>query len=172
MLLKENAKRIEKRYYKNNKSQLIYIFECSQCKKELNVQISSFKTHSGKCTRCTQLKTPYKYIYNELKSHRKNNISFDLSFEEFLSIIKNNKCEYCETKVIYNEYSKVWNKSNSRAHHLDRKDNNDGYTKNNVVVCCWECNRLKSNRFTYEEFKQLSPILKKIMNDRKNYSGK
>ncbi len=34
------------------------------------------------------------------------------------------------------------------------------------VLCCWECNRLKSDRFTYEEFLRLSPILKEIIQDR------
>ena len=47
-----------------------------------------------------------------------------------------------------------------------RKDNDIGYVKNNLVVCCWECNRLKSDRFTYKEFIKLSPILKEIMQNR------
>jgi len=166
MLLKENAIRKEKlvngknRYYN-------YIFECSGCNKELVVQASSLKRHSGKCMRCTQLKEPYKYIYNELKSHRRNNTSFKLTFEEFLEIIKEKQCHYCGEDLIYEEYSRVWGKLNSRAHQLDRKNNDLGYTKENVVTCCWECNRLKSDRFTYEEFLQLSPILKKIQSERK-----
>jgi len=166
MLVKENAIRKEKevkgknRYYN-------YIFECVGCKKELRVQSSSLKTHSGKCIRCTQLKEPYAYIYNELKSHKRKGTSVELTFEEFLETIKKKECHYCGIDLIYEEYSRVWGKTNSRAHQLDRKDNNLGYTKENVVTCCWECNRLKSDRFTYEEFLLLSPMLKKIQSERR-----
>jgi transcription initiation factor IIE alpha subunit len=166
MLLKENAIRKEKlvngknRYYN-------YIFECSGCGKELVVQTSSLKRHSGKCMRCTQLKEPYKYIYNELKLHKRRETAVELTFEEFLEIIKERNCHYCGEDLNYEEYSRVWGKTNSRAHQLDRKNNDLGYTKDNVVTCCWECNRLKSDRFTYEEFIQLSPTLKKIQIERK-----
>jgi 5-methylcytosine-specific restriction endonuclease McrA len=165
MLNKEDSIRKEKivkgknRYYN-------YVFECTNCGKELNIQSSSLKTHSGKCMRCTQLKEPYRYIYNELKSHKKKDKDLNLSFEEFLEIIKNPECHYCGTPLEYEKYSRYWGKVHSRAHQLDRKDNNIGYDKDNLVTCCWECNRLKSDRFTYNEFIQLSPTLKKIMNER------
>jgi len=171
MLLKENAKRKEKivkgknRYYN-------YIFECVGCNKELSIQSSSLKNHSGKCTRCSQLKEPYKYIYNELKSHKKNGKKVILTFDEFLDIIKSKECHYCGKPLIYEEHSRVWGKTNSRAHQLDRKNNDLDYTKDNVVTCCWECNRLKSDRFTYEEFIQLSPVLKKIEYERGNQNLK
>ena len=94
-------------------------------------------------------------------------LSVELTFEEFLEIIKERNCHYCGEDLNYEEYSRVWGKTNSRAHQLDRKNNDLGYTKDNVVTCCWECNRLKSDRFTYEEFIQFSPILKKIQSERK-----
>ena len=34
---------------------------------------------------------------------------------------------------------------------LDRVENNKGYTNANVVPCCKECNRLKSNIYSCEE---------------------
>lgn len=166
MLLKENAKRKEKiikgknRYYN-------YVFECVSCGKELNIQSSSLKNHSGKCMRCTQLKEPYRYIYNELKLHKKKDTDVSLTFEDFLNIISQRQCHYCGEELIYEKYSRYWGKTNSRAYKLDRKNNLLGYTKENVVTCCWECNRLKSDRFTYEEFILLSPILRKIQNERK-----
>lgn len=166
MLLKENSIRKEK-LIKGKNRYYLYIFECDGCGKELKIQGSSLKNHSGKCMRCTQLKEPYMYIYNELKSHKKENIEFNLTFEEFLSIIQNNNCHYCNDMIKYEKYSRVWGKTNSRAHQLDRKDNNLGYIKDNLVTCCWDCNRLKSNKFTYEEFLSFSPILTKIKLDRK-----
>lgn len=166
MLLKENSIRIEKEV-KNKNRYYFYIFNCIDCGKELKVMGGSLKTHSGKCRRCTQLKTPYLYIYNELKNHRKLDIEFTLTFDEFLKKIENSNCHYCGEKLIYHENSRNWGEPNSRSHKLDRKNNNLGYTDENTVCCCWECNRLKSNRFTYDEFSQLSPILKKIQLDRK-----
>jgi len=166
MLNKENAIRKEKKIKGKNRY-YIYIFECSMCKKELNIQSSSLTTHSGKCMRCTQLKEPYKYIYNELKQHKKVDKDVIITFEEFLELINNSKCHYCDTHLVYEKYSRFWGKTNSRAHQLDRKNNNLSYSKDNLVTCCWECNRLKSDRFTYDEFIQFTPILKKIMNERK-----
>ena len=167
MLLKENSIRKEK-IVKGNNRYYNFIFKCVGCGLEINVQSSSLKTHSGKCRRCSQIGTPYAHIYNELKNKRghKDKI-FELTFEEFLEIIKSRECHYCNDEISYHEHTRDWGKLNSRAHQLDRKNNDLGYTKENVVTCCWECNRLKSDRFTYEEFLQLSPILKKIQSERK-----
>lgn len=34
---------------------------------------------------------------------------------------------------------------------LDRKDNEKGYVKDNIVLCCSRCNLIKSNFFNEEE---------------------
>lgn len=158
MLLKENAIRIEKEKGK----QKLYIYNCTSCNKELRIQTGGLKTHSCKCRSCSQQGEDYLFIYNELKNHRNKEVEFTLTFEEFKEIIKNNVCEYCGKSLIYHKHSKDWGKNLSRAHQLDRKDNTKGYTKDNVVPCCWTCNRLKSDVFTYDEFMKLSPILKEI----------
>lgn len=163
----EDAIFIESRQSPTGSTYKIYHFKCISCTEVIKVQKGSFETHSGKCRRCCQLGEPYLFIYNELKNHRNRKVSFNLSFDEFLEIIKNNSCHYCEKELIYNTHSKVWNKSNSRAHQLDRKDNSKGYEKDNVVPCCWNCNRMKSDIYSYEEFKLLSPILKEIHKNRK-----
>lgn len=164
MLEKEKALKIEKRKSKSNHSYKVFYFQCTDCKDEIKAQLSQLKTHSGKCRSCTQKGEPYKFIYTELKDHRNNNVEFTLSFKEFLNIISKPKCEYCDIDLIYNKHSRDENRNYvSRAHQLDRKNNNKGYTLDNVVPCCWECNRLKSDRFTYEEFMQLSPVLKNII---------
>ena len=169
MLLKENAIRKEK-LVKGNNRYYLYVYECSGCGKELKIQSSSLVRHSGKCMRCTQLKKPYMYIFNELKKHKKKGPTVKITFDEFLDLIKTKKCHYCGDDLNYEEYSRVWGKTNSRAHQLDRKNNNIGYLKDNLVTCCWDCNRLKSDKYTYEEFIQFSPILNKIRYDRKKIS--
>jgi hypothetical protein len=37
----------------------------------------------------------------------------------------------------------------------DRLDNNKGHTKDNIVPCCKQCNMIKNNFFTSEEFKMI-----------------
>jgi len=160
MLLKENSHRKEKVISKNS-SYYVYYFYC-ECGKEIKSQSTQFKRHSGKCQRCCQLGEPYKFIYNELKNHRNKKVPFSLTFEELKEIIKNPFCHYCNIELNYNKHSRDWGKQLSRAFQLDRKDNKKGYYKENVVTCCWTCNRLKSDAFTYEEFMKLSPILKEI----------
>ena len=167
MLKKEDAKDVIITKTKSKSTYKTWIFECIDCGKDIKVQTNGLKHRTGKCTRCSQLGTPYMFIYNELKNHRNMNVEFALKFEDLLYIIENNsKCHYCESELIYHKHSKVYGVNNSRAHHLDRKNNDIGYTKNNVVPCCWECNRLKSDRFTYDEFMKLSPMLIEIMNNR------
>lgn len=165
MLLKENALS-RKKIVKGKNRYYLFLYKCLGCDTILEIQSSSLKTHSCKCRRCSQLGEPYMYIYNELLNHKKSNCDVKITFDEFLELISKNECHYCGSELIYNKHSKEWGKSNSRAYHLDRKDNNFCYEKNNLVTCCWECNRLKSDRFTYDEFILLSPILKSIMKNR------
>lgn len=161
MLLKENAIRKEK-VVSAKSCYYIYYFNCHQCNKEIKAQSSHFKTHSGKCQRCCQLGEPYLFIYNELKNHRNKNVDFTITFEEFKQLIASSECHYCGTTLVYNKHSRDWGKNLTRAHQLDRKDNLKGYTLDNVVTCCWTCNRLKSDIFTYDEFYMLSDKLKEI----------
>ena len=167
MLYKENCIRKEKIKSKSSEY-YVYYFNCSLCDKEIKAQYSQLKTHSGKCKRCTQLGEPYFFIYNELRNHRNKKVEFNLTFEEFKQIINDPNCHYCGEQLIYHKHSKNWGKVLTRAHQLDRKNNEEGYTKNNVIPCCWTCNRLKSDAFSYEEFMMLSPILKQIKQLRKN----
>lgn len=172
MLLKENAKRIEKVYYNATKWYDVYVFNCSQCSKEIRPQKSALKRHSGKCVSCSQQGKPYAHIYNELKNHRNRKVEFSISYEEFLNVISKAECEYCGKLLEYNKHSKNWGKNLTRAHQLDRKDNTKGYTVDNITCCCWTCNRLKSDVFTYEEFMKLSPILKEIRLERESNNAK
>jgi hypothetical protein len=167
MLYIKDAIRKEVRVTTSNKNYSTYYFKCLECDNDITAQSHSLKTHSGKCRRCVQLGIPYLHIYNELKNHGNKKVEFNLTFEEFLEIIKEDKCHYCSSGIIFNKHSKFMSKGLSRAYQLDRKDNYKGYTKDNLVVACWDCNRLKSDRFTYEEFMKFSPILQEIMKERK-----
>lgn len=72
--------------------------------------------------------------YNTYKTRaEKKKLEFELTNDEFDNI-KNKKCYYCH-------------KENSNGHQngVDRKNNNIGYTIENCVTCCRECNQMKSN---------------------------
>lgn len=46
------------------------------------------------------------------------------------------------------------------ASNLDRKDSVKPYTLDNVVVCCWRCNKVKNTTFTYTEWLELGQVIK------------
>jgi hypothetical protein len=66
-------------------------------------------------------------------------VEFNLSISEFEKIT-NRKCYYCNEFTINKQYCGI-----------DRADNNLGYTVENSISCCCDCNVLKSDR-NKEEF--------------------
>jgi hypothetical protein len=94
---------------------------------------------------------------------KKRNFSWELSYEDFCSIISK-KCFYCGSDP------KFWNcisnapslqkdspNVNFKDYEIkfsgvDRFDSNKGYTLDNCVPCCVYCNRAKSN-LSFEDFK-------------------
>lgn len=166
MLNKDKAIEVITKKSKSGSTYKTYKFKCLDCSNIISAQHSHLKTHSGKCRRCSQLGEPYAHIYNELKNHKNKKCSIDITFEEFIELISTEECHYCNTNLIFNKHSKIYNKNLSRAYQLDRKDNKLGYSKDNLVPCCWECNRLKSDIYSYEEFILIAESLKKVQKQR------
>jgi hypothetical protein len=79
----------------------------------------------------------------------------DLTYKQFLQFTEVNSCHYCSKPV-------DWKPHGDTGYNLDRKNNSLGYSVENCVVCCGDCNKLKGDRFTYEEMLLLSPALKEI----------
>lgn len=63
-----------------------------------------------------------------------------LSLKEYTTLV-NQGCHYCGQLLVGKEM----------GHSLDRIDNSKGYTLDNVLPCCGECNRLRGRRLTVEE---------------------
>jgi len=139
---------------------------CPLCKKELYYSSTSSLNYAirknQKCLSCSRKgrpsanrKRPFESLYNQIKYTSKNReIENSLAFEEFIDFTKIDKCYYCGNKIKWNEYNSYDN--NHRIHssyNLDRKDNNDGYKKDNCVVCCELCNYMK-RMMTIEQFIQ------------------
>lgn len=169
MLLKEKAKLKERRVSKSGSYYYVFHFDCKKCGVDIKAQTCQLNTHSGMCRSCTQKGIPYMYIYNELKNHKNKKFEVNLSFDEFLDCISTKKCHYCNEDLIFNQHSKSSNGQYlSRAYQIDRKNNFHGYYRENIVPCCWECNRLKSDIYTYEEFMIISNSIKIIKKNRKS----
>jgi len=145
----------------------IYKFVCSNpaCDRVLRVRSSYLKQHSGLCVSCVKHKPPYWSTYNNLRGsvkrrnkRRGSDLEFALTFEEFLFLTQIRVCYYCEEPNI--EWLERVGNGKFR-YNLDRKDNNRGYTFDNVAVCCKECNQMKREWFTSDEFRAMRLLLKR-----------
>lgn len=81
----------------------------------------------------------------------------NLSFTDFVKIVRPDRCHYCSGRIFRKKY----------GYGLDCKDPASGYTLDNVVPCCRDCNMTKSDLYTYEEFLQLAPVIRQIKAARK-----
>ena len=89
-------------------------------------------------------------LYHGYKRGAKaRNHEFSLSKDEFQKLTSE-ICHYCG-----NEPSQIMSMPQSNGDYvyngLDRKDNNLGYTFDNIVPCCWECNKIKLS-MNYDTF--------------------
>lgn len=58
--------------------------------------------------------------------------AMEISFEEYRALVEGKPCWYCKIDL-----------SKHCGHKLDRVDNELGYSIDNVVPCCADCNRIK-----------------------------
>jgi len=146
-----------------------YVFLCLDCGKEITRRSDFLKTNDapGKCRACAnknnwwtvQLR-PYEHILTCLRGTCKDRgIKVDLSYEDLLYFVSQKTCEYCNKELIWIERQ---TKRTSGATNLDRKESDRGYSRNNCVPCCWECNRIKGNVYTYQEMKIIGLLFKQL----------
>jgi hypothetical protein len=126
-----------------------------------------YRGHSGKCRGCrrteqaSKLYPPFQRLFNHLKCQAINReIEFVLTFEEFLGFTEQPLCFYCDAQLEWQ--GKVPRGENLGGYKLDRKDPAGIYEKTNLVQCCGICNRIKSDRFTFEQMCSLAPALKAL----------
>ncbi len=104
--------------------------------------------------RLKKKRTEYDKRFIALKSSAKRRkLKFNISIDDFEYLTKF-KCFYCN-KFITNSCGG-----------LDRLDNNNGYTLENVVPCCTDCNRIRGNILTPEETYY---IIQKLLEFRKKH---
>jgi hypothetical protein len=97
-----------------------------------------------------------KIYYTYVNGAEKRNLSFSLTKEEFEKILKTN-CYYCGISPS-NIQKNMFNNGDYIYNGIDRINSSKGYETDNVVACCWKCNRAKSI-MSYEEFIELVKLI-------------
>ena len=93
----------------------------------------------------------YKVLYRQYKRNaRIRNLKFELDLIDFIELLSDN-CFYCGSAPsnIMDRYLSHYNKVIYNG--IDRVDNNEGYTVENVVTCCEQCNKAKRD-LTLKQF--------------------
>lgn len=115
--------------------------------------------HKRDCVRKEKGEAGFNYMYYtyENNARHKENRIFELTKEEFKSIVQSN-CFYCGTaprkeyvhgKAYMTQEQIDWAKY--VANGVDRVDNDKGYSVDNCVACCTRCN-LAKRAMTQEAF--------------------
>ncbi len=102
---------------------------CFVCGKKREVH--SCKTAEGKllCENCALYSSPSKMFRKYKQAARKRNLTFNLSEQEFSSLVSG-PCNYCGELL-------------GQHNGIDRVDNSLGYEIENCVSCCATCNLMK-----------------------------
>lgn len=137
---------------------------CKDCKQLKPIE--QFNTHSPAkairrryCIECEKKRvrtraTIPKERWNSAKRRAaKSGEVWDISLESFETLLLQ-PCHYCDGVL------------NPTGCGLDRKNNEVGYTLENVVPCCQQCNIVKNHFFTYEEMMTLAVTIRQIKNNR------
>jgi hypothetical protein len=90
----------------------------------------------------------HRYYFAKSRAKRYGR-AFDLTMTEYLEFTKQ-PCHYCHGPLP--EYGTG----------LDRGDCSLGYTKENIIPCCGQCNRIKSDVYSVAEMEIIGSVLKDI----------
>ncbi len=173
------------REFGHKKATYICRCDCGKTKKVRKDHLKSGRTKSCGCSfsefrkRATRnwvnpLLKPDNYTakYNLYKRYRatawERKLEFSVPILEFVEIAMM-PCTYCQK-----EADKTIKSAESKSHikytGIDRKDSSKGYTKENIVPCCTQCNMIKNNLLSYEEMIEVMKLVKKMRENSNPYS--
>jgi len=137
----------------NKWSQALWYCTCA-CGKESIVpgqSLRSGRTKScgcgtGESRRLPEGEAAFRYLYRKYQCSAKNRgLTFELNKKTF-RLLTQQPCHYCGVSPL--QVSAInTNATTAPYYHngIDRKNSSLGYIKDNVVPCCFVCNRAKSN---------------------------
>lgn len=122
----------------------------SQCKNSYTVRkeyLANNKQYQKKYREKCSKTEPFRYRQYQ-DSAKSRGLEFALTFDEFCSFWKKD-CTYCGSEI--------------ETIGLDRIDSSIGYNIDNVVPCCWSCNRMKLNMDSEEFIEHIIKIFDHII---------
>lgn len=132
--------------YSNNKQYIKWKVKCLDCGSEKWKYSNTFNGLKYGCKQCydESLKRfddlpAKKKAWMSLRTNAKSrNLNVDLTFDEFCELAKDN-CFYCDGEPVLKHGYKDW-QSEVYLNGIDQMDNSFGYTLENSVACCYQCN--------------------------------
>jgi hypothetical protein len=146
----------------------MHIWSCSKCK----THEASLRYNSGKMKLCKDCQK-YQNMKANCSVGRKRTKPPELSitesdFKSWLQLTPRN-CHYCGIQEI--DLRSVSIKSSIGLHveslGIDRLDNTLDYQLGNIVLCCYACNKVKSNFFTQSEMLRIGKSIAEIWRSRR-----
>lgn len=102
-----------------------------------------------------KIRTPaYRFSRAKAIVKKRKKYSWELTEDEYCQLIAL-PCTYCGFPTY-----------DATGIGLDRIDNTKGYSPDNVLPCCGECNRIRSNFYTVPEMKLIGKVVGRIKKDR------
>lgn len=132
--------------------------KCNHCKKCRNKKECLKRTHwaDEKRIRVALYMAKYnsspKGRYKELvKNAKKRAIAVDVIQGQFIDWFNGQQliCYYCSVPLTVGNHQPT-------TLTIDRKDNDRGYSLDNIALCCQRCNNVKSNVFTGQEMLEIA----------------
>jgi hypothetical protein len=158
-----NLKKEIDEFAKNRASHDGYAKLCKECYSNYGSVKSWYKKKSLKIKK--DIKEYFKHKTLNLKSRCKGlGVKFDLDNNTLydLYIQQDKKCYYSGIEIIHGSGTFFYNSIS-----IDKKDPSGGYTKNNIVLCCFCVNSFKGEK-NEEEFKQM---LKEMLPNLQEFAG-
>ena len=142
-------------------------------------------TTSGACPRCGELREPhtdktaactictrYNTLLGNSRKERRDGASpgLQMTLGEFAAwfVAQERTCRYCgipeELVPLLGVLTQVGNTLSRLG--LDRLDNTAPYRADNIALCCFACNKVKSNTFSPEEMRILGRGVALVWADR------
>ena len=157
---KELKQKQAKAYYETHKKQILE--KCKEYRERTKERYNEYRRNYRK----ENPKGIYRVIKEGLIKRNKPLSFLEITAEEFVDWYNKQKkvCYYCGRSI--EEVKKSNDAFNKKTYRLtiDRKNNDLGYSKENICLCCYRCNSIKSDYFTESEMKKIGEIIKEKNN--------
>jgi hypothetical protein len=138
----KKIKRYWEVHYLKNKDKKYPVYRCREHRRKYSMlpHVRNKRLEKNK-TQKMSIKTKYRCLLQSSKRKKLNLLEFNIDIKNYEQLLKKG-CFYCGIIL-----------TNIGGASLDRIDNDIGYTIQNVVPCCGDCNKVRGAVLTVEETK-------------------